>query len=127
MDKKLLEDRKKMIYAFICDELYVPMKAKEMAMVLGVPKSQRSELAEVLDALIDECKIEVSKKGKYAKAQGHLLYGVFLSNARGFGFVTVEGEDEDYFIAGENRGGAIHMDQVQIQPLPGLYHMDSKS
>ncbi len=120
MDKKLLEDRKKMIYAFICDELYVPMKAKEMAMVLGVPKSQRSELAEVLDALIEECKIEVSKKGKYAKAQGHLLYGVFLSNARGFGFVTVEGEDEDYFIAGENRGGAIHMDQVQIQPLPGV-------
>ena len=53
MDRKLLEDRKKMIYEFICEELYVPMKAKEMAMVLQVPKSQRQELQEVLDALVD--------------------------------------------------------------------------
>ena len=34
----------KTIYQFICDEFYVPMKAKEMAVVLSVPKSQRSEL-----------------------------------------------------------------------------------
>ena len=119
MDEKLLEDRKKMIYEFICDELYVPMKAKEMAVVLNVPKSQRTQLQEVLDALVDECKIEVSKKGKYAKSQGYVLPGVYTGNAKGFGFVAVEGEEEDYFIAGENRNGAVHMDQVQIQPLPG--------
>ena len=29
MNKELLQERKKMIYDFICDELYVPMKAKE--------------------------------------------------------------------------------------------------
>ncbi len=121
MDKKLLEERKKTVYAFICDELYVPMKAKEMAMVLQVPKSQRGELQEVLDALADECRIEVSKKGKYSRSQGNLLAGVFTNNARGFGFVTVEGEEEDYFIAGENRNGAIHMDQVQIKPLGGQH------
>ena len=34
MNKELLQERKKMIYDFICDELYVPMKAKEMAIVL---------------------------------------------------------------------------------------------
>lgn len=118
MDKKLFEERKKMIYEFICDELYVPMKAKEMAVVLQVPKNQRTELQEILDALIEECRIEVSKKGKYAKAQGNVRIGVFTSNAKGFGFVTAEGEDEDYFIAGENRNGAVHMDQVQIRPLP---------
>ena len=118
MDKKLFEDRKNMIYEFICDELYVPMKAKEMASVLQVPKSQRSELLEVLDALVQECRIEVSKKGKYAKNQGNMLAGIFESNAKGFGFVTVEGHSEDYFIAGENRNGAVHLDQVQIRPLP---------
>ena len=52
MNKELLQERKKMIYDFICDELYVPMKAKEMAIVLNVPKSQRGELVEVLDALV---------------------------------------------------------------------------
>lgn len=118
MDRKLLEDRKKMIYEFICDELYVPMKAKEMAMVLQVPKSQRAELQEVLDALVSECRIEVSKKGKYSKSQGNILFGVFISNAKGFGFVSVEGEEEDFFVAGENRSGAVHLDQVQIEPLP---------
>ena len=47
MEKTILEERKKTIYQFICDEFYVPMKAKEMAVVLSVPKSQRSELQEV--------------------------------------------------------------------------------
>ncbi len=41
----------KTIYQFICDEFYVPMKAKEMAVVLSVPKSQRSELQEYLTRL----------------------------------------------------------------------------
>lgn len=117
-DNQLFEERKKTIYAFICDELYIPLKAKEIAVVLQIPKSQRFELQEVLDALTQECRIEVSKKGKYAKSQGHVLFGVFTANAKGFGFVTVEGHEEDYYIAGENRNGAVHMDEVQIQPLP---------
>lgn len=117
MDRKLFEDRKKMIYEFVCDDLYVPMKAKEMAMVLQVPKDQRAQLQEVLDALVTECKIEVSQKGKYTKSQGKVLFGTFTSNARGFGFVAVEGMEEDYYISAENRAGAVHLDQVQIQPL----------
>ena len=118
MEKKLLEQRKKMIYEFICDDFYVPMKAKEMAMVLQVPKSQRPELQEVLNLLVEECKIEVSKKGKYSKSEGHRLFGSFISNAKGFGFVSVEGQDEDYFISSENKNGAMHEDQVQIELLP---------
>ena len=52
---------------WICDEFYVPMKAKEMAILMNVPKAQRHELQEVLDALVAEGKIEVSSKGKYTK------------------------------------------------------------
>ncbi len=118
-ERQLLEERKQMIYSFVCDELYVPMKTKEMASILQVPKSQRDQLQEVLDVLVAECKIEVSKKGKYSRSRGDILFGTFISNARGFGFVTVEGEEEDYFIAAENRGGAVHMDQVQIRPVTG--------
>ena len=29
MDKELLENRKNMIYEFMCSDLYVPMKLKE--------------------------------------------------------------------------------------------------
>ena len=40
------EKRKKVIYDFICDDLYVPMKLKEIAVILQVPKEQRTELKE---------------------------------------------------------------------------------
>jgi ribonuclease R len=45
------EKRKKVIYDFICDDFYVPMKFKEIAMILQVPKEQRDELRAVLEAL----------------------------------------------------------------------------
>ena len=38
MREELLQERKKAIYGLICDELYVPMKAKEIAAVLNVPR-----------------------------------------------------------------------------------------
>ena len=53
------EKRKKVIYGFICDDLYVPMKIKEIAVILQIPKEQRQELKEVLDALVEEGKISV--------------------------------------------------------------------
>lgn len=117
MDQEILQERKKMIYEFICDELYVPMKAKEMAMVLGVPKNQRQELQEVLDALIADGKIEVSSRGKYTKSEGKFLTGVFTAHPKGFGFVSVEGEDEDIFIGETQTGGAFHGDTVQVSLL----------
>ena len=45
MDK--FEERKNTIYALICDELYVPMKVKEIAILLDIPKTRREELQEV--------------------------------------------------------------------------------
>lgn len=117
MDQKILQERKKTIYEFICDDLYIPMKAKEMAMVLGVPKDRRQELMEILDALVADGKIEVSSRGKYAKSEGKFLTGVFSAHPRGFGFVSVEGEDEDIFIGEAQIGGAFHGDTVQVSLL----------
>ena len=114
MKKELLEERKETIYQFICDELYVPMKAKEIAAVLNVPKAQRGELAEVLAALVAEGRIEVSEKGKYKKADGKFLVGQFLAHPRGFGFVTVEGLAEDIYIPESQVNGAFHKDTVQV-------------
>lgn len=107
------EKRKKVIYDFICDDLYVPMKLKEIAVVLQIPKKQRSELKEVLDALEAEGKIFVSPKGKYAKGQAKRLTGTFQANSRGFGFVLREGE-EDVYIPEEAVCGAFQGDEVEI-------------
>ena len=63
------EKRKKVIYDFICDDFYVPMKVKEIATVLQVSKEQRRELQEVLDALVEEGKITLSKRGNTVKGR----------------------------------------------------------
>ena len=96
------------------EKAYVPMKAKELAMLLDIPKSQRGELQEVLDELTAEGIIGISKKGKYAKPETFSVNGIFGSHLRGFGFVTVEGMDQDVFIPEEKTGAALHGDRVQI-------------
>ena len=119
MEKNLLESRKKMIYEFMCSDLYVPMKIKELAVLMDVPREDRGDLEEVLSELVKEGKIEVSKRGKYSKAEGKFLRGTFTGNVRGFGFVTIEGEPEDIFIPEERINGAMHGDLVQVSLLPG--------
>lgn len=108
------EKRKKIIYEFICDDMYVPMKLKELAILLQVPKEQRSELKAVMDALEAEGKVHVSQKGKYLKGAGRTLCGVYQAHPRGFGFVTIEGETDDIFIPEKETNGALHGDTVEI-------------
>lgn len=107
------EKRKKVIYDFICDDFYIPMKVKEIATVLQVSKEQRRELQEVLDALVEEGKITLSKRGKYSKGQTKRITGTFQANIRGFGFVMLEGEDEDIFIPGRECERCIQGDEVE--------------
>ena len=118
MNKEQFEKKKNTIYGLLCDDLYVPMRTKEIAMLLDIPKTRREELQEVLDALVDEGLAEVSKKGKYQKAKKVFLQGKFTSHAKGFGFVTVEGEDEDYYIPEKYVENAFHGDEVRIELLP---------
>ena len=108
------EKRKKVIYDFICDDLYVPMKAKEIAMVLGVPKEQKEELKKVLDTLVEDGKITLSKRGKYTKGQTKRFTGIFQAHPRGFGFVIQEGVENDVFISEENINGAFQGDEVEF-------------
>ena len=44
MDKPLMEERKQIILDVIHSDLYIPMKLKELAIILNVPKDERDEL-----------------------------------------------------------------------------------
>jgi ribonuclease R len=46
------------------------------------------------------------------------VVGQFISNPRGFGFVEIEGEDEDIYIPEEYVKGAFHTDTVEVEILP---------
>ncbi len=122
-EKELVEDvrtkRKDTVYRLMCDDIYVPMKEKELASFLQVAPSDREAFREILNELLKEGRITVTERGKYKKAEGDILVGTYISNAKGFGFVEVEGMEEDFFIAEDRNGGAFHKDTVQIAVLPG--------
>lgn len=114
MEKHLMEERKKILMDIIESPEYVPMKIKELAIILNIPKEDRHELEEVLEELLLEGKISVSKRGKYGKPSGNILTGIFEGNAKGFGFVIIDGENEDIFIPENAAGCAMHGDRVQV-------------
>lgn len=114
MEEKLMEDRKQMLLTLMKDPAYVPMKLKELAMLLNVPKEQRKELEEVLNELVASGKVGISKKGKYARSEVFAQTGLFSAHHRGFGFVTVEGREEDLFVPPDDTGDAMDGDTVQI-------------
>ena len=114
MKQELLEERKKRMAELLADPAYVPMKLKELAILLGIPKEQRDELKEVMDALVAEGKAGISKKGKYGRPESFSLTGVFSGTSKGFGFVAIEGWAEDVFIPPDKTGGALNGDTVRI-------------
>lgn len=126
MKNQLFDERKKMLMDLFQDEQYKPMRLKDLAVLLQVSKEEKSELKAVLDDLMVEGKVSLSPKGRYAKAEQFASVGVFEGNARGFGFVTVEGMENDIFIPAEETAGAMHKDVVQIVILPETHSKKSK-
>ena len=111
---EMLEKRKKIIYEFMCDEFYVPMKLKELATLLQVPKEQKEDLKAVMDKLQQEGKVRLTQKGKYIKGEARHLQGLFHAHTKGFGFVTIEGEPDDIYIAEDDVNGAMQGDEVEV-------------
>ena len=108
------QDRCDILYKLICDDLYVPMKAKELAILLGIPKGERDTLHKVLDTLMTRGMIVCTPNGKYIKSGKasdasldnkvlgddiDILIGTFTPGSKGFGFVRIDGTGEDIFIA----------------------------
>ena len=115
--KNIYEKRKRMIKDLVEDPLYVPMKEKELAIFLQVSSEDRLLFKRMLSELVQERALSVSKRGKYTKYVATTITGTFISNQRGFGFVEVEGEEEDFFISPDNTLSAFHEDIVEIELL----------
>lgn len=109
-----LKERKELLYQVIAEPSYHPMKLRELAGLLQVPKEERQKLREILDILLVEGKISTDEKGRYCKVGSDKKTGVFSGTSRGFGFVTIEGMKEDIFIPENETKGALDKDIVQI-------------
>ncbi len=111
-----VQERKEIVLDLIEHQDYKPMKIKEIAMVLDIPMEDREQLEEILEGLCKKGKLIKTKKGKFVLPKTLLMItGKFIANPKGFGFVEIEGEDEDVFIPGKYTNGAFHGDQVAIR------------
>ena len=114
MVQEEFEEKKKMIEEFVGSKGYRSMSVKEMAMVLQVPSRDKKDFREVLDALAKEGKISIDLKGKIKPLPADVKVGKYMATQRGFGFVRVEGEDDDIFIPGSYTKSALDGDTVQV-------------
>lgn len=115
------DKRKKVIMDLVESDFYVPMKEKELAVMLQVSKQDRGELNRILNELLAEGKLSLTKKGKFVKAKrsDKELIGTFISHPKGFGFVEIDGRDEDLYIPENCVNGAFHKDTVKVALLSG--------
>jgi ribonuclease R len=116
---KVSDKRKKVIMDLVESDFYVPMKEKELAVMLQVSKEDRNELNRLLNEMLAEGKLSLTKKGKFVKAKksDKELIGTFISHQKGFGFVEIEGREEDLYIPEECVNGAFHKDTVKVSLL----------
>lgn len=112
-----MDKRKKVILDMMKDPHYLPMKIKEMMMLLQIPSSDRDVLEEILEDLISEGKIIRTKRGKFAIPQTYnLIAGTFTGHPKGFGFLVLDEEGEkDIFIPASGVNGALHKDRVMCR------------
>lgn len=106
-EEKLLE--------FMRDKDYLPMKQKEIAQILMVPKEEQQELAILLEKLEKEYKIRKNRKNRYLLIEDQLITGIYRANQKGFGFVEEENEEDDIYIGTENRNSALDGDTVLVK------------
>lgn len=107
--------RKEKILEFIKDKEYIPMKTKEMAQVLMVPKEEVDELKQILDELEAEYKIRKNRKNKYIAINEKYIEGEYCANQKGFGFVKVGDEKDEIHISSEHKQNALNGDIVLVK------------
>ncbi|MBQ2937760.1 MAG: ribonuclease R [Clostridia bacterium] len=103
------------ILEFMKDEEYTPMKAKEIAMILGVPKKEYNKFVEVLKKLEEDYKIVKNKKNRYRLIGENFHEGIYRKNQKGFGFVKIGNQEDEIYISKENSLNALNGDRVLVE------------
>lgn len=136
MAEKIKDKRKKLILELFHDDLYSPMKRKELAIFMQVSDEMRPDFDSLIDEMLNEGLIEQTKRGKLVlkghgdckkdgekkekrSSNGITFQGTYIGNAKGFGFVEVEGMEEDFFVPEGMSLNACHNDTVEIELLNG--------
>ncbi len=97
----------------------------ELQKALGIESVEDlKKLNEELRKLEDEVIIYHSNKDKYMMLEkSHLCKGIMRANKKGFGFVEVDGMEDDIYVSSDHMNGAIHDDVVLVE-ITSKMHLD---
>ena len=110
-----MKEKQEKILELMKDDDYVPMKAKEIAMIMRVPKNEYREFLETLGELELDFKIQKNRKNRYRIVDKKYYDGIFRKNQKGFGFVRMENQEDEVYITKENSLNALNGDRVLIE------------
>ena len=108
-------NKEEIILGFMKDENYTPMKAKEISILLGVPKKEYNQFTQTLKDLEENYKIVKNKKNRYRLIGENFVEGTYKKNQKGFGFVKIENQEEEIYISKEDSLNALNGDKVLIE------------
>lgn len=113
MTKETLKEK---IIFFIESERKKSFSMEEIAQGLGLQKSEDFKLlVQTIAQMEREQSVVFTKKGKVKlPLKPVLIEGTFRANERGFGFVTIDPEEDDIYIPKEATGYAMDGDTVAI-------------
>ena len=109
-------EKEDLILEFMNSKEYVPMKAKELAIIFDVQKENLEEFKTVLLNLEKDEKIVRNRRNRYSINSIETLVGTF-KNSKSFGFVVPDNkrESKDIFISKKYFNGAKDNDKVVVQ------------
>ena len=110
-----MEEKKQKILNLMKDKDYVPMKAKEIAMIMKVPKNEYNNFLEMLGDLELEMKVQKNRKNRYRILEKIYYDGIYRKNQKGFGFVKIENREDELYISKENSLNALNDDRVLVE------------
>ena len=110
-------NRKDLLYSFMCDKEYRPMKFNDIAAVLGVLQEEKEELGRYLDELCYEYKTFKDENGKYVCFENSdFVCGTFLGTGKNFAFLKCDDEKKaDIYIPSDGINTALNLDKVIVK------------
>ena len=110
------EEKKQAILLIMSSKDYKPMRFKELTYLLGLQSEEdKQELLDILDALTEDFKIIKTRNNRYMLTPKDTHVGIYTGNRKGYGFVTIEGYADDFFIHAKDTANAFEGDRVLIR------------
>ncbi|MHB1393374.1 MAG: ribonuclease R [Clostridia bacterium] len=113
-EREINLEMKNKLLSFMKEDAYKPLSHNELVQEFQRDFQQASEFEEVLNSLLEDGSIIVTRKNKYGVTEKmNMVAGRIQGNKKGFGFLIPDNKDiYDLFIPAENLNGAMNNDRV---------------